>query len=305
MSTEKLEPEFEVEVENDPALESEDEVKVEAADDEPKLQQPALAQPSVEQGLEELRAQLERETNARREAERSAREAAEREARARNEVEDTNMRLLDGAINDVKRENAWYKDAIAKASAAGEYDKVAEFSEAMATNAAKLMRLEEGKSAMEARPKIEPTVRNSNPVEQFASQLSPRSAEWIRKNPDFVTDPRLNRKMIAAHEMALADGLKADTSEYFDYIEDTLKIRRPDPVLQREEDPMSSASAPTQRRAAPPAAPVSRSAPAQASRPNVVRLNAAEREMAQMMGMTEKEYARNKMLLIKEGKLPN
>lgn len=303
MGNEKLENELEVEIEHDPSLDApEDDLKVEPVDDEPKVE--AKVQPTIEQGLEELRAQLDREKNARLEAERSAREASEREARARNEVDDTNMRLLDGAINDVKRENAWYKDAIAKASAAGEYEKVAEYSEAMATNAAKLMRLEEGRTAMESRPKVEPMQRTGDPVEQFASQLSPRSAEWIRKNPDFVTDPRLNRKMIAAHEMALADGLKADTNEYFEYIEDTLKIRRPDPVLQQEE-PLSSASAPTQRRAAPPAAPVSRQAPAQASRPNVVRLNAAEREMAQMMGMTEKEYARNKMLLIKEGKLPN
>jgi len=27
--------------------------------------------------------------------------------------------------------------------------------------------------------------------------------------------------------------------------------------------------------------------------------------MAQMMGMTDQEYAKNKVLLIKEGKLPN
>jgi phage I-like protein len=34
-----------------------------------------------------------------------------------------------------------------------------------------------------------------------------------------------------------------------------------------------------------------------------VRLSAAEREMADMMGMTEKEYALNKLTLQREGKL--
>jgi hypothetical protein len=34
-----------------------------------------------------------------------------------------------------------------------------------------------------------------------------------------------------------------------------------------------------------------------------VRLTSAEREMADMMGMTEKEYAVNKLALQREGKL--
>jgi phage I-like protein len=59
----------------------------------------------------------------------------------------------------------------------------------------------------------------------------------------------------------------------------------------------------TQRRSAPPSAPVSRSGSAPGSRPNVVRLSNAEREMANMMGMTDMEYAKNKQALQKEGKL--
>jgi phage I-like protein len=35
----------------------------------------------------------------------------------------------------------------------------------------------------------------------------------------------------------------------------------------------------------------------------VVRLSKDEREMAQMMGMTDQEYAKNKLALVKEGKL--
>ena len=51
---------------------------------------------------------------------------------------------------------------------------------------------------------------------------------------------------------------------------------------------------------------VSRAAPATTTpRANSVRLTASEREMAQMMGMTNEEYAKNKLMLIKEGKLPN
>ena len=67
---------------------------------------------------------------------------------------------------------------------------------------------------------------------------------------------------------------------------------------------VSAAAAPAQRRSSPAAAPVSRSGTGTGGgSPNVVRLSADEREMAKMMGMTAEEYARNKLALIKDGKL--
>jgi phage I-like protein len=66
---------------------------------------------------------------------------------------------------------------------------------------------------------------------------------------------------------------------------------------------MSTAASSTQRRSSPPAAPVSRSNNTSGTRPNVVRLTAAEREMADNMGMKPEEYAKNKLALQKEGKL--
>jgi hypothetical protein len=108
--------------------------------------------------------------------------------------------------------------------------------------------------------------------------------------------------MVAAHNLALADGYEADTYDYFAHVEDTLKLRQP----AREATPepaLSEAAAPSQRRAAPAAAPVSRAGTANGVRPNVVRLSAEEREMASMMNMTDIEYAREKQALQREGKL--
>ena len=277
--------------------------------------------PSVEDGINELRNQLEEEQKARlkaekklRKAERRVQEAEVEASVARNEVEDTNLQLLDGAINDIKREQASYKAAIRAALENGDYDKAADYQEAMAVNVAKLMKIEEGKVAYQNRTREN---RGSDVVENFASRLSPRSAEWVRRNPQYVTDSRLNQKMVAAHQMAVADGKVADTDDYFEYIEDMLNMSKKDKEVKEKsrsedgrfasssEDATSSASAPTQRRQSPPAAaPVSRQAPSTTTtRPNVVRLNSAEREMAQMMGMTNEEYAKNKLMLIKEGKL--
>jgi hypothetical protein len=108
--------------------------------------------------------------------------------------------------------------------------------------------------------------------------------------------------MIAAHNLVDADGIKADTDEYFSAIESILGIssqRYEAPA----ESPMSAASSGSQRQSAPPAAPVSRSGTANGTRSNVVRLTPEQREMAQMMGMTDTEYAKNLVELRKAGKI--
>jgi len=93
------------------------------------------------------------------------------------------------------------------------------------------------------------------------------------------------------------DGLKTDSDEYFSFIESRLGLNK-----QVEEDVMSEAAAPAPRRAPqPPPAPVSRSP----QRSNVVRLTKDQAEMASMLGMTDKEYAKHMLDLRKEGKIAN
>ena len=165
------------------------------------------------------------------------------------------------------------------------------------------MQLEQGKTALENAPKSNPAAVApiSDPVEALASQLSPRSAAWVRSNPQYARDSRLYAKMIAAHNLIVADGISPDTDEYFEAVESILTPRRT-PSAQAADDPMSAAAKPVERRSAPASAPVSRTG-TPGSRPNVVRLTAAEREMASMMGMTDQEYAKNKLALQREGKL--
>lgn len=254
-----------------------------------------------EEGVEALRAKLETERQSRLEAERRAQAATQAAATAKNEVADSNLALVTNAIETLKQNEAVLKKGYAEAMSAGDYDRAAEVQAAMSTNSAKLLQLEQGKTALENAPKTAPAAPISDPVEALASQLSPRSAAWVRANPQFARDSRLYAKMIAAHNLAVADGLSADSDEYFEAVEDTLKMRRA-PVQQNDADPMSDAARPVARRSAPAAAPVSRSG-TPGSRPNVVRLTAAEREMAQMMGMSDQEYAKNKLALQREGKL--
>ena len=269
-----------------------------------------------EQGIAELRAQMEAERRARAEAENRVQQAYQHAQRARAEVDETNLHLLRSAIDNIKRDSEGLKAQYREALSVGDYDKAAEAQEAMATNAARLLQIEAGYAEMEHRARAPaPPPPPADPVEAFAGQLSPRSAEWIRRNPDCVTNPRLQQKMIGAHTMAIADGLEPDTPEYFAAIEGALGLggqaasasggrsasgRAPDPS---QDAATSSAAAPTQRRSsAPPAAPVSRSGEPGRS-PNVVRLTAAEADTARSMGYTPKEYAELKMKLVKEGRM--
>lgn len=283
----------------DKSVEKTDDIKIIKEDYAPAKRRNDDIEP--EEGLEALRAQLERERSARINAEKNAREANESAFRANNEVQDSNLHLVNNAIDTVKQNNEILKSNYRDAMSSGDYDQAAEAQQAMSTNAAKLLQLEQGRQALEERPKQAPPRQvPSDPVEALASQLTARSAEWVRRNPQCATDQRMYQKMIAAHNLAVADGYQADTDDYFSVIEDTLKLNR---RMQNDDDATAEAAKPTQRRSSPPAAPVTRSGTGTGTRPNTVRLNSAEREMAQMMGMTDQEYAKNKLALQREGKL--
>jgi hypothetical protein len=261
-----------------------------------------------EVGIKALQHQLEMERQARAEAEKRARYAESNASKASQEVQDSNLQLIASAIESVNRSTQMMKRDYAAAMAAGNFEHAAEIQSHMSINAAKLLQLENGKAALEQRianPPPKAPEAPMDPVEEVASQLSPRSAAWVRAHPECVRDRKLYMKMIGAHNFAIADGYVADTDEYFAEIERQMGMRKqPTAVSQQEtEEPSSMAAKPMAKKAPPPAAPSSRTASNGSGGRNTVTLNAAEREMASIMGMTPEEYAKNKVALKKEGKL--
>lgn len=256
-----------------------------------------------EEGLEKLKKQLEDERAGRLAAEQRANDASRGEATARGEVQTSQLDLVKGAIERLTESSDTLEGQYADAMAAQDWKAAAKAQRQMSDNSAKLTQLEAGKKALESAPKPVPRAP-ADPVEQFASTLSAASATWVRAHPEFVRDSHKNRQMIAAHELAMARGLKADTPEYFASVEKTLDIAAP-VVAKTESDTDATADAAqaTGGRAAPAAAPVSRSNGAHGNRPNVVKLTPQEVEMAGIMGMSVEDYARNKVALKKEGKL--
>ena len=282
------------------ADEAEDKVVV---DDEQAHVEEQPKELTLEEGVDDLKQRLAA-AEARAKAAEEAKHKAELDAHAaRGTVQETNLQLVSNAIDTLRQSNEIAKANYKAAMSAGDYDAAATYQEEMSGHAAKLLQLEQGKQVLESTPlPVAPVQRPTDPVEAFAAQLSPRSAEWVRRHPQFVTDPRLNQKMIAAHNLAMADGIEADSDEYFSTIEGILRIQ-PRQSSAQAESPMSEASSGTSRQSAPPAAPVTRSGTATGTRSNVVRLTADQREMAQMMGMTDAEYAKNLVDLKKQGRI--
>jgi hypothetical protein len=277
-------------------MEDEDEITLELAPEEapeaPQEEEPAY--------ITDLKRQLAEEKAARIQAEQKAHQANRETHRAKSEVDDTNLQLVVNAIDTVNRDLELLGQAHTYALQSGDFDRATKIQREMSANEAKLLQLNNGKEAMENAPRQpEPQMAPLDPVEDFASRLSPRSADWVRRHPEFVRDQRLNAKMIAAHNLAVADGIPTDTDEYFDAIEETLKVT-PKPA-QNDTDDQYAAKAVRRRDAAPAAAPANRGG--QSASSNVVRLTAAEREMADMMGMKPEDYAKHKVALKKEGKM--
>lgn len=295
MSEEEIKIEIEAE-EDDSAK-----IKVE---DAPAAGEKAAADPSVTEGINELKERLEAERKARYEAEKRAYEYQTQAVQSQSDVQDSNLQLINGAIDKIKRENDFMKAELRNSMASGDFDKAADIQEYMSINAAKLLQLENGRASLEQRLQEKPKMPAPPPVdvvEQAASSLSPRSAAWVRAHPECIQDPNMYRRMVNSHNIAVDDGYEPDSDEYFAFIEQRLGYR------QREDNQnaqtMSSAAAPTQKRSAPPAAPSSRSAGSGNSGGNVVRLTAEMKEMAQMMGMKPEDYAKHMVELKKEGKI--
>lgn len=253
-------------------------------------------------GIEALKQQLEQERSARAEAERRAHLATRHAVRSDAEVQEGNLQIVVSAIETVKRDNLNNRRAYAEALQAQDFTKAAEINDVISMNNAKLLQLESGRQALEERvvaarnappPREEPP---SDPVETVASQLSPRSAAWVRSHPECVRDQKMYSKMLGAHHLAVGEGLPADSDEYFEFIENQLGMRKPKaappPSDAQDEDPSAAAAKPVPRRVAPPAAPPSRGASNGAGR---MTLTAAQREAAQISGLSEEEYARNLM----------
>lgn len=257
--------------------------------------EPEIIEP--EKGIEALKKRLEAEQTARIEAEMRAQAEADRAYRAQSEVQNTQLHMLANSIDSYRQNAEVLKANYAAAMENGDYGQAATIQEAMSRNSAELLQLEQGREALQSAPKPERPMYQppmpADPVEAFAAQCTPRSADWVRAHPEYVTNPALQQQMFAAHQYAIAAGNPVDTPAYFSAVERVLGI-----------EGQQSAPRAQQRASAPPAAPVSRNGGGYSTgRTTHVTLTAAQREAAAMSGMTDREYARVLIQMRREGRV--
>lgn len=266
----------------------------------PKVVEPDEGIATLQANLAAAQVQLAEANAARDAAERRARDAGKTATEKAQETAEANLAMVSNAIDSVKQSLDVAEASYAAALESGDFAGAAKIQREMATHAAKLQTMENGKASMEAEAKNpRPVVQEINdPVEALAVQLSPRSAGWVRAHPEFARDSRLYQKMLAAHNLAVADGVEADSDAYFEAIETTLKVRAPAVAAVVVDEALSEAAAP-RREVAPPAAPAGRGN----GTDRTVRLSAAQVEMAQISGLTNEEYAAQLVRARKNGEI--
>ena len=276
----------------------------------PPATPPKILEPEV--GIEKLKKQVDDQTRAAKEAtarataaEADAAAARNAEIAARTEAQTSNLHAVNAAITSLKQALDSGEAAYAEALSVGDHGRAAKINREMNTNAARLEHLENNKNALEAAPKPTPRPASAptNEVERIASQLSAKSASWVRAHPEYASGGKY-QEMVAAHNLALARGKTVESDEYFATIERILDIGLP-PAMAPIEEPALADTAPQQatggRNSAPAAAPVSRGTTSNGSKPRTMTLTREMREMAHAMGMTDQDYAKYRQQLIDEG----
>ena len=264
--------------------------------------------------VERLKKQIEVEKQGRLAAERRAQEQANMAHQAGMESLNAKSSSVDASLEHLKSNMAVLKRAYAEYMAAGDFAQVADIQEGIANNAQLIREAEQEKQKIEQFKKNPPrpqVQQSSDPIEAAASQLTPRSADWIRAHPQYVTrNGTVTPEIIAAHNLAVARGHVADSDSYFEAVE---KILDPDagrrrPAQSFEDDEVYTDTAKVmapRRNAAPAAAPVSREPVSNGGTPTntrAIRLSPEEQEVAKLSGLTNEQYAAQKLKIAREAK---
>jgi len=154
------------------------------------------------------------------------------------------------------------EQTLAAAIEAGDAMAQARANRVIATAASRLERLAEAKEDLQDAVKRRPAPgekphqqapqrqQSADPVDAFTKGMSPKSAAWIRAHPECVTDQKKNARMLAAHNLAIADDVLVDSEEYFRRIEEgvgkaPVKKTDPEPKVIDGRRPSSAAASGT------------------------------------------------------------
>jgi hypothetical protein len=128
---------------------------------------------------------------------------------------------------------------------------------------------------------------------------------WLDENPWFHADPAMNSTAMGFHHAAVRKGLAPESKEYFQHIDAGMRRAFPDEFDDETDagetrDPEPAAPA-AQARPTAPAAP-RRANPGAPPSARTVRLTPDERDFARISGISEQEYAAQKLAIQNGGR---
>lgn len=241
-------------------------------------------------------------------AEKAEREAAEARRLAK-ERDDENRKLQEGRAED---EGAIIQNALAaaqaeQASAQAEYEKAFEDGNAKAAAAAqiklgraaaKIVRYEEAAAQHAAdvervktapKPKTEDPPAAIDPVAAIDAnpQLLPSEKAWLKSHLDAWTNPRKNQELSVAYNRSIDAGHARGSAEQFKFIEEFMGYAKPN---NTGDDNVSVSAPPSRQDRGGDGRPVS----------TKITLSPEEREIARSMGISDIDYARNKVKMLED-----
>jgi hypothetical protein len=255
-------------------------------------------------GADELRAQLRQAQEAAAAATRAAQEQSQRAMVAEQRAVGSTVGMIDSAIEAAQSASANAKAKFQAALDAADHAVAAQAQEEIADARHNLLRLQEQRSTVEAQLRQQqqapPQRQQPQPQQVDVNTIArdlvnggyPRSADWLRSHPEWASRPDL-LKRVASADNHLVDnrGLVRESDEYFSALEQELGMGQ---QQRRAGGPDYG----QQRRSAPPAsAPTSNASMSlRTGQPQMrshIPLSPAQREAAELSGMTEKEYAQS------------
>jgi hypothetical protein len=176
--------------------------------------------------FETLKGQLGQTTQRLVGAERQLAAKDQEIAEVRKEVTSSQLDTVLSGIQAAEAEATAAEREYVAAAEAGDFAAQARAQRKISGAEARIQRLKEAEGDLKDQAATKPAPRqetrqqpNADPVEQFTRGMSSKSAAWIREHPDCVTDPKKNARMLAAHNLAMADDIAVDSPEYFERIE--------------------------------------------------------------------------------------
>ncbi len=177
--------------------------------------------------FETLKGQLGQQTQRLVGAERELETTRQELASTKKEVATSQLDTVLSGIQAAEAEATAAEGEFIKAAEAGDFAAQARAQRKISGAEARIQRLKEAEGDLKDQTATKPAPRqevrqqpSNDPIATFTQGMSAKSAAWIRSHPDCVTDPKKNARMLAAHNLAIADDIAVDSPEYFSRIED-------------------------------------------------------------------------------------